>query len=321
MIRPDAFVPVAITRRSGIDESVHFGALVALDRSGDVAFALGDPDVTVYPRSSNKPMQAVAMLRAGLRVAPDLVAVMCASHDGRPEHLAAARRLLAVAGLDESALANTPDLPLDDGEAERVVAAGGTRTALQMNCSGKHAGMLATCVCNGWVSDASYLEAVHPLQVAITDAIADLTGSPPVAVGVDGCGAPAHVMSLLALARGFRSIATGAAGSAGDEVAAAMRAHPELVGGPTRDVTRLMRSIAGLVAKDGAEGVFAAALPDGRAVALKIADGADRARPGLMVAALDRLGVDTSAVAPLVRQVVRGHGREVGEVRALLGGP
>jgi L-asparaginase II len=125
-------------------------------------------------------------------------------------------------------------------------------------------------------------------------------------------------VSLLGLARAFRAIATGAAGAAGDDVYAAMTGSPELVGGETRDVTLLMRNVPGLMAKDGADGVYAAALPDGRAVAVKVADGGDRARPPVVVAALARLGVDTSAVAPVVAQRTMGHGRAVGEVRAIV---
>jgi L-asparaginase II len=314
----DAYEPVAITSRSGFDESVHFGALVALGADGTVEFAVGDPSVAVYPRSSNKPMQAVAMVRAGLALPPDLLALVCASHDGTPAHVAAARRILASAGLDDSALANTPDLPLDDAAAEAVLRAGGGRLAVQMNCSGKHSGMVATCVLNDWSHDASYLSVDHPLQQRITAAITDLAGETPPHIGVDGCGAPAHVMSLVGLARCFRSIATGAAGAAGVAVYTAMTTHPEMVGGEQRDVTAFMRHVPGLMAKDGADGVFAVALPDGRAVALKIADGANRARPPLMLAALARLGVATDEVAPLVAEHIRGHGRVVGEVRALL---
>lgn len=314
----DAYEPVAITSRSGFDESVHFGAVVALGPGGEVEFAVGDPTVAVYPRSSNKPMQAVAMVRAGLALPPDLLALVCASHDGTAMHLAAARRILASAGLDDAALANTADLPLDDGAAEAVLRAGGGRTSLQMNCSGKHSGMVATCVLNDWPHDASYLSVDHPLQQCITSTIAHLAGETPPHIGVDGCGAPAHVMSLVGLARCFRSIATGAAGAAGDAVYTAMTTHPEMVGGERRDVTAFMRHVPGLMAKDGADGVFAAALPDGRAIALKIADGANRARPPLMLAALARLGVATDAVAPLVAEHIRGHGRVVGEVRALL---
>ena len=111
MPTPESFVPVAITDRSGLDESVHFGAVVALGPGGDIEFAVGDPLAIVYPRSSNKPMQAVAMVRAGLSLPPDLLALVCASHDGTPMHTDGALRILAGAGLDEAALANTRSLP------------------------------------------------------------------------------------------------------------------------------------------------------------------------------------------------------------------
>ena len=314
----EVYVPVALTTRSGFPESVHFGAVVALDRDGSIAFNAGDPTVGMYPRSSNKPMQAAAMVSAGLSLPPDLLALVCASHDGTVMHLDAARGILAHAGLDESALMNTLDLPLDPSAAEAVLRSGGGRSALQMNCSGKHSGMLATCVINGWPL-ASYLDASHPLQVHITESLPALIGERVAHIGVDGCGAPAHVLSLLGLARGFRNIATGAAGAAGTDVYEAMTANPTMVGGSRRDVTRLMQHVPGLVAKDGADGVFAAALPDGRAVALKISDGANRARPPVMLAALQALGIDVSNAAPLLHEYVRGHGQVVGEVTAING--
>ncbi len=309
----DTFVPLVLTTRSDHQESVHFGAVVAIGRDGSLAFAAGDPTVEIYPRSSNKPLQATAMVDLGLSLPSDLLALACASHDGLRIHLDGARRILATAGLDESALQNTAGLPLDEHEAEVVLRAGGGRTSLQMNCSGKHAAMVATCVINGWSID-SYLDPTHPLQQAITDRLPGMIGERVAHIGLDGCGAPAHVMTLHALARAFRNIATGGAGAAGEQIHAAMTAHPEMVGGPRRDVTRFMQHVPGLIAKDGADGVFAAALADGRAVAIKIADGANRARPPVMVAALRALGVDTSEVAPLVRQRVMSHGREVGEV-------
>lgn len=317
MPTPESFAPVAITSRSGLDESVHFGAVVALGPSGVIEFDVGDPSAIIYPRSSNKPMQAVAMMRAGLKLPPGLLALVCASHDGTPTHTDGALRILATAGLDACSLANTASLPLDPAAAEAVLRAGGERTPLLMNCSGKHSGMLATCVHNGWAHDQSYLDVEHPLQVAITDTFDELCGEPHAHIGVDGCGAPAHAVSLLGLARAFRAIATGAARGPGDDVYTAMTSHPEMVGGPTRDVTLFMRHIPGLMAKDGADGVFAAALPDGRAIALKIADGGDRARPPVMVAALQRLGIDTAGVASLVEERIIGHGRQVGTVRAI----
>ena len=317
MATPEAFVPVAVTRRSGCDESVHFGTIVGLSATGEIEFAIGDPHTAIYPRSSNKPMQAVAMVRAGLHLPPELLALVCASHDGTPMHVEAARRILATAGLDERSLANTPDLPLDRAAAAEVLREGGGPTALQMNCSGKHSGMVVTSAINGWPIDAGYLSPEHPLQQHITATIDLLAEEHHRHVGVDGCGSPAHVISLVGLARAFRSIATGAAGASGDAVYEAMTAHPEMVGGTGRDVTQFMRDVPGLMAKDGADGVFAAALPDGRTVALKIADGGNRARPPVMVAALRALGIDTSTVEPLVTEWILGHGEHVGEVRAI----
>ena len=310
----DPYIDLAETTRSGFVECVHRGAVVALDRDGSIAFAAGDPSVAVYPRSSTKPLLALAMVQAGLVLPPDLLALVCASHGGTALHLEGVRRILAGAGLAEAALANTPDLPLDSEASRDVVRSGGGRTALQQNCSGKHAGMLATCVINGWPLD-SYLDESHPLQLAITASLPSVTEEAVVHIGVDGCGAPAHVMSLVGLARAFRNIAIGAAGESARQVASAMTTHPVLLGGPGRDVTELIQLVPGLVAKDGAEGVYAAALPDGRAVAIKVADGASRARPPIMLAALRAMDVDVSAVEPLVRQTILGHGREVGEVR------
>ena len=320
MATPDDFVAVAVTDRNGHDESVHFGAVVGLAPDGRIEFAVGNPRAVVYPRSSNKPMQAVAMVRAGLRLPAELLALVCASHDGTPMHTAGVLRILAGAGLGQGALANTASLPLDEASAHEVLRAGGSRTSLTMNCSGKHSGMLATCVHNGWAHDDSihgYLAVDHPLQIAITAVIDELCDEPHAFIGVDGCGAPAHAMSLVGLARSFRSIAVGAAGSAGGEVYAAMTEHPVMVGGERRDVTLLMRGIPGLLAKDGADGVFAAALPDGRSIALKIADGGDRARPAVMLAALRAMGVDTTAVADQMEVRIMGHGRTVGTVRAV----
>ena len=155
------------------------------------------------------------------------------------------------------------------------------------------------------------------VRLLFTATIDELAGEVHRHIGVDGCGSPAHVISLIGLARAFRAIATASGGESGDQVYSAMTRHPEVVGGDGRDVTELMRTVPGLMAKDGADGVYAAAMPDGRTVALKIADGANRARPPVMVAALRALGLDVSAVEPLVVQWVLGHGRHVGEVRAI----
>jgi L-asparaginase II len=306
------FEAVAVTERSGHRESVHLGAVVALDEGGRIAWSAGDPDVEVYPRSSLKPLQAAAMLALGLVVPDDHLALVCASHDGCAEHVAGVRALLAAVGLSERDLANTPTLPLNEDAAAEVIRSGAEPAAVLQNCSGKHAGMLATAVVNGWPVDG-YVEPTHPVQAAILEHVGAAAG--PIAhVGVDGCGAPAAVLPLAALARAVRRLAVD-----GTPIHRAMTAHPQLVGGPDRDVTRLMRAVPGLVAKDGAEGVYVAALPDGRAVALKIADGASRARVPVMVAALTALGVDVPAAS--LEEPVLGHGQPVGFVRALVGAP
>ena len=307
-----------MTLRNGVQESWHNGAVVCLERDGSIAFSVGSPQAIIFPRSSTKPFLATAMVAAGLKLPSNLLALVCASHDGRPEHLQAAREILASAGLDETALRNTKDLPLDDDAARVVVRGGGVATSLQMNCSGKHSGMLATCVACGWATDESYLDRDHELQKLITAMMPEMIGEEVASIVVDGCGAPAHAMTLAGLARGFRSVAMAKTGSPARVVADAMREHPQMVGGPTRDVSMLMAGISGLVAKDGAEGVYAAALPDGRAIALKIADGANRARPPLMRAALSALGVDFSGVDECAfASPIFGHGKIVGEVRVM----
>ena len=311
----DAFVELAVTTRNGHDESVHYGAVVALESDGSVAFALGDAGAVVFPRSSTKPIQATAMVASGLSLPPRLLALVCASHDGRAEHLSTAKEILATAGLTEDALGNTADYPLDPDAQDAAIRAGGVKTALQMHCSGKHSGMLATCVHNGWDLE-SYLHVDHPLQQRITEMVPQLAGEEASFIGVDGCGAPAHALSLLGLARAFRSVALAPSSSAAGQVATAIRQHPEMLGGPTRDITLLIQGVPGLMGKDGAEGVFAIALPDGRAIALKISDGANRARPPVMKFALQALGVDVSAVDPRAfDSVIFGHGKPVGSVR------
>jgi L-asparaginase II len=299
-----------VTDRSGHDESAHFGAVVVLDESGEVAFNVGDPDINIYPRSANKPLQADAMVRLGLQLDPSELAIACASHDGTARHVATVRRILASAGLDERALGNTPDLPLNRDAADRLLAGGGDRAPLYMNCSGKHAAMMATCVVNRW-SVEGYLAFEHPLQVALTARIADLAG-PVVHIGVDGCGAPAHVVSLQGLARGFRTLAIEQG-----VVWSAMTHHPDLVAGEQRDATRMMRLVPLLMAKGGAEGMFAAALPDGRAAAVKIADGNGRAAGVVLAAALAVAGVDVDPSA--LGDPIRGHGAPVGRVRPVIG--
>jgi len=302
--------------RSGFLESVHHGSAVALDASGHVVVALGDPRAPVFPRSSAKPLQAVAMLRAGLALNGPLLALAAASHSGERFHLDGVGRILAGAGLVPDDLQNSVDLPLDEQERVAWHCAGREPSALAQNCSGKHAAMLATCVENGWPT-ATYREPDHPLQLLIAETIAELAGEPIAATGVDGCGAPLFAVSLAGLARAFSRLATGRHGSAEQRVANAVRTYPEWLGGTGRDVTVLIRALPGVIAKDGAEAVYAAALPDGSSAALKIADGGQRARPVVMAALLHKLGAAADLLDELAEVPVLGRGEPVGRVEAV----
>ena len=295
--------------RSGYVEGTHSGAVVALRPDGSVALAIGDVDRPWFPRSSNKPLQAAALLAAGWEPATaQQIALASASHSGEPEHLAVVRSMLA----DLDLLGCPPALPLSEEAAHALLRGGGGPTPLTMNCSGKHAAMLVTCQAQGWPT-ADYLEVTHPVQRAILHGLEDLAGEHVRHVAVDGCGAPQHGLTLTGLARAYTRLATGDGPEA--RVAEAMRTHPWYVGGTGRDVTQLMEGIPGLVAKDGAEGVYAAALPDGSSVAVKIADGAGRARTPVLVAALRVLGCDAPVLDALATTPVLGGGRTVGEVR------
>jgi L-asparaginase II len=308
---------VAEVVRSGFVEGHHYGSVVALDPAGDVLWSVGDVGSTMLPRSSNKPIQAAAMLRCGLHLPPELLALAAASHSGERFHLEGVRRILADAGLDESALQTPPDLPLEERVREGALRAGGRRSPIQMNCSGKHAAMLATCVVNGWEA-ATYREPAHPLQQAIRETLEDLTGVEVAVTAVDGCGAPLLSSTLTGLAEAFRRIALADPGTPEGRVAEAYRQHPEYASGTRRDEARLLRALPGTIGKAGAEACYAVALPDGHTVALKVEDGGSRARPVVMAAALRRLGVDDPILDELGEQMVLGGGRPVGAVRPVL---
>ncbi len=318
--------PLAAQIRDGLVESIHYGSLIAV--SGEAAgsrtlLTVGDPLAPFYPRSALKPLQAVAMVRAGLDLPADLLALTAASHSGAAMHRDGAARILQFHGLTAGSLENSEDLPYGAREREDWLRGGGSPTQLAQNCSGKHASMAATCVINGWPVQG-YLDPAHPLQQHVAKTVRELTGEEPAAISTDGCGTPLFALTLRGMARAFGRLASAAA-HAGDpaadgaeaSVADAMRRHPEMVGGEERDVTDLMRLSPGLLAKDGFEGVQLVGLPDGRAIALKISDGGDRARMPVTVRALEALDVDTAPFAGLATQTVLGGSRPVGLLHSL----
>lgn len=259
----------------------------------------------MYPRSSLKPVQATTMAQLGLVLPSDLTALSAASHSGFATHVDGARRILAGAGLDESYLQCPADKPLGGGDQPVV--------PITMNCSGKHAAMLATCVLQGW-DTATYLDPEHPLQVAIAEELKSVTGE-QLSQSVDGCGAPLFAISLAGLARTVGTYVQQAPGEPGRRVVDAMRLHPDFVAGEGRDATAIMRAVPGLVAKDGAEGVYVAALDDGTALAFKISDGSERPRPALLAALLSLVGVRAALIDEWLDAPVLGGGRRVGSIR------
>lgn len=314
---PLAAAPVvAVVERSGFIESVHHGVVAAVDAEGASLLEAGPVGTPTFPRSSNKPMQALAMVRNGLDLEPELLALACASHNGEPFHLEGARRILAGAGMTEASLQNTPDRPIYEPERRRWIQQGLEPTSLAQNCSGKHSAMLATCVAAGW-DTTTYRDPNHPLQRAIAATIAELTGEEVTATGIDGCGAPVHAVSPAGVARAFGRIASAPEGSDEARVADAIRGNPAWLGGSGRDVTTLIEGVPGLIAKDGAEGYCAVGLADGRGLAIKIADGSSRARTVVVVAALRRLGLTDPVLDILTADPVLGHGEPVGAVLAI----
>ena len=311
--------------RSGFAESRHRGSVLLLGADGAATLRSGQVTEPMFPRSVNKPLQAAALLRAGLDLDGKLLALAAASHSGEDFHLAGVREILARAGLTESALRCPPALPMDEQAQREVLRRGGGPDRVYMNCSGKHAAMLACCVSAGWPT-GSYLDPAHPLQAAIRRTLEELAGERSDAVGVDGCGAPLFALSLTGLARALRVLVSAPAGTPERRVADAMRAHPDWTSGSRRPERALMAAVPGLLVKSGAEGAEGLALADGRAAAFKLEDGASRARPAITVAVLRRLGVasepgvDLAALDQIAHVPVFGGEQEVGVVRATLPG-
>jgi L-asparaginase II len=311
-------VPLVRVVRSGFEESVHLGHVAVCDADGRLIAAAGDPHRAVFARSSLKPLQAaVSLRRIGVELPDDLVAVMCASHNGEPEHVRAVRRLLRACGATESALRCPPDLPSRREDALRVV---GPRRIFH-NCSGKHAGMVSACVSAGWPA-ASYLDTEHPLQREIAGAVRRVAGRRP-HVGVDGCGAPVFGVPLSSMATLFARLARperlGVLGPFAERSMRAMRAHPFLVAGTRRTDTSLMSIVPDVVSKGGAEALHCAAiLGPGLGVAIKVGDGGDRAAGPALVRTLQLLGALTeeqvAALGPVASRPVLGGGRPVGEL-------
>lgn len=280
---------LAEVTRSEVVESQHSGHLIVLDQSGNVLVSKGNPATLIYPRSAIKSIQTAAMVRAGLILEPRLLALVSASHSGSQMHQSAALEILASAGLNEDALRNGKDRPL--GVEENRAWGTNAPTRLAHNCSGKHAGMLATSVLNGWPLD-TYLDPQHPIQIACRHELESLAEESVSLTSIDGCGAPLFLLSLGAVTRAIRNI-TVSRDPIHQSVVVACRTFPEMVAGENRLTTRLMRQVNGLFLKEGAEGVNVGSLPNGSAFAFKISDGSGRAHESIVGSILVTLGIET----------------------------
>jgi L-asparaginase II len=289
--------PISVlVRRGGTVESVHRVHAAAV-RDGEVVASAGEQEFLTFMRSSAKPLQALPLARAYPELPDHELAIACASHLAEPDQLAAAQSLLARAHAREDDLECGPE-----GDPPRRI---------NHNCSGKHAGMLAVCRARGWPVQG-YRLADHPLQQELRTEVETASAEPHIATAVDGCGVVTFALPLRAMARAFAVLETL---EAGDRVAAAMRARPELIRGEKGADTMLMRALPGWIAKSGAEGLMCAA-GDGLGVVLKAEDGAARAlRPALAVF-FGRLGQgfpDGFAVVSLENS----RGDAVGEIVAV----
>ncbi|HEY2311051.1 MAG TPA: asparaginase [Gaiellaceae bacterium] len=289
--------PIVVeVRRHGIVEAVHRVHAVAV-RSGEIVAAAGDPDLSCFMRSSSKPLQALPLVRARDDLPDDELAIACASHHDTPDQVAAVRALLARAEATEDDL----ELGVQEGRPpERV----------HNNCAGNHAGMLALCRARGWPTEG-YRLPDHPVQVACLAVHAEAAevGPDSLGTGTDGCGIVTFKLKLERMAHAFSRLESLPGGAL---VAAAMRARPDLVGGPDGADFLLMEGAPGWLAKGGAEGLICAAGPDGIGVALKAEDGAARAHAPALAAFFGRLGVDLAELVE--RPVLNTRGERVGEV-------
>ncbi len=326
-------VLIEVTRGPAV-ESRHRGAFVVSDASGKIAWGAGDADMPVFPRSSAKPLQALPLIETGaadrFHLTDVELALACASHKGEPAHIAAVEAWLARIGLDASRLECGVQLPRAPDAAERAIRQRTPLSAAYHNCSGKHTGFLTACVHCG-DRPAGYIEPDHPAQRRVTQALTEMTGCDlaRVLLGRDGCGIPVYAMPLKSLALGLARLADPsglprARADAARRLLNAMAAEPFYVNGTGGFTTEAMLAAPGLCVKGGAEGVYAAALPElGLGVALKIDDGAGRAAECAMAHILLKLGCFGAGLeAQLARflhpVIVTDAGRPAGAIRVIL---
>jgi L-asparaginase II len=316
-------VELAIVERSGFVESRHAGAAVVLSPDGEIVTRLGNADALILPRSSLKPLQAVACITAGAVLEGEQLAMSTASHTGTDRHAAAVRDMLTEGGLTEDHLGCPPAWPSDPATRDELVREHGQEARVRMNCSGKHAAMLRACVATGW-STEGYLDPGHPLQAHIREVVERLSGEKIAHTAIDGCGAPVHALTLTGLARAVHRIGTASDRSpfalhrVAGSLVRAVRENPWTIEGPGRPDTIAIEKL-GVFTKGGAEGVMVMVAPNGTTVALKMLDGAARASTIVAATLLARAGAlteaDVAALGAALPLSVLGGGDVVGSIR------
>ncbi|WP_026556069.1 asparaginase [Arthrobacter sp. 35W] len=317
----DDAAELAVIERSGFVESRHLGSAVLLAADGTVVTSLGTPDGPVYPRSSLKPLQALAVMQAGVPLRGAQVALAAASHTGSLNHMDVVSGMLRAAGCTEEDLGCPAVWPRDEEAHAWLVRTDKGRSRMAMNCSGKHAAFLWACAENGW-NKHSYLEPNHPLQQRVRQTVEEYAQEKILHTGIDGCGAPVFAITLTGLARAFSTLAKAPsdrhANARAATVATSMLDYPWAVQGRGTANTIVMESL-GVIAKSGAEGVLVMATPAGASVAVKMLDGNGRAATlvGLtMLAAAGALDIpEVASVLEAVVGPVTGGGRPVGSLR------
>ena len=318
--------------RGSIVESRHEVSVVVADGEGRIRAAAGDRERVVFARSAIKPIQALPLVEDGIAdrfgITGDELALVCASHNGEPEHVAAARSILSRIGMSEEALGCGADRPFGEAAARALAATGEKPRRIHNNCSGKHAGMMALALGHDW-PPAGYIRQEHPVQQRMLALVAEWSGLPEARVGmaVDGCGVITFALPLASLARMFgRFAAQGRKNNtAPGRIVRAMREHPEMVAGDGRLDTDIVRATGGRVlAKVGAEGVFAALVPGAElGVVLKVHDGAKRAAAPALIGVLRSLNVltgeEVASLAPYAEpDVLNTRGERVGAIRPVV---
>ena len=325
--------PLIELSRGGVPECLHFGAIAVVDRHGKLLAQAGDPHWLSFTRSTLKAMQALPFLQSGgaaqFGFDTQQLAMLCASHNGEDMHVAQAQSMLDKAGLGTRSLRCGCHLPGVFAALETCPPPGFVYDERHNNCSGKHAGFLAYCVQHGLALDR-YEDPLHPLQVAVRQAVARATGMDENAlkIGVDGCSAPNYAMPLANLAWGYARLASGQRdGEFGESfalLADAMTRHPDLVSGTGRNDLAFMRAGRGdWVTKIGADGVQAVASKSrGEAFAIKIIDANKPALHATTLEVLAQLGwLDDAQREQLhpwrARDIVNARGLRVGERKPL----